>query len=222
MAFDTNTGKATWRWDGDGPGYASPILVNIGGVRQIVTQTQKQIVGISAANGTLLWQMPFETEYEQNSVTPVAYNDLLIFSGINKGAFAVKPQLKDGKWTLEKVWHNERAAMYLNSPVVIGNFVYGMTHFRKGQFFSMEARTGKNVWTSTGAEGENASIVSAADLLFFLSNNAELTIAKPSQTKYEVLKKYTVAQTPTWAHPALTGNKLLVKDLKSLTLWSFQ
>ena len=222
MALDINTGKTKWRWDGDGPAYASPIIVNIGGVRQIVTQTQKQIVGISAANGTLLWQMPFETEYEQNAVTPVAYKDSLIFSGINKGAFAVKPQLKDGKWSLENVWQNERAAMYLNSPILIGDFVYGMTHFRKGQFFCLDARTGTTVWTSTGAEGENAAILSSPDFLLFLSNNAELTIARPTETKYEVLKKYTVAQSPTWAHPALTGNKILVKDLKSLTLWSFQ
>jgi outer membrane protein assembly factor BamB len=155
-------------------------------------------------------------------VTPVVYKDLLIFSGINKGAFALKPTLKHGKWTLQNVWQNERAAMYLNSPVVIGDFVYGMTHFRKGQFFCLHARTGKTVWTSTGAEGENAAIVSSADMLFFLSDNAELTLARPSGTKYEVLKKYTVAQSPTWAHPALAGNQILVKDLKSLTVWRFQ
>jgi outer membrane protein assembly factor BamB len=221
MALDPNTGKTKWRWDGDGPAYASPIVVSIGGVRQIVTQTQKYIVGISAGNGSLLWQIPFETEYEQNAVTPAVYKDLLIFSGLNKGAFAIKPLLKDGKWTLQKVWQNERGAMYLNSPVVIGDYVYGMTHFRKGQYFCLDARTGTTIWTSTGAEGENAAIVSSADLLFFLSNNAELTIAKTG-TKYEVLKKYTVAQSPTWAHPALTGNQILVKDLKSLSLWSLQ
>jgi outer membrane protein assembly factor BamB len=221
MALDPNTGKAKWRWDGDGPAYSSPIFVTIGGVRQIVTQTQKQIIGIASSNGSLLWQMPFETEYEQNAVTPVLYKDLLIFSGINKGAFAIKPLIKDGKWTLQNVWQNERAAMYLNSPVVIGDYVYGMTHFRKGQFFCLDARTGATVWTSTGAEGENAAIVSSADLLFFLSDNAELTLAKAG-TKYEVLKKYTVAQSPTWAHPALSGNQILVKDLKSLTLWSLQ
>ena len=116
---------------------------------------------------------------------------------------------------------NERGAMYLNSPVVVGDYVYGMTHFRKGQFFCLDARTGTTVWTSTGAEGENAAIVSSGDLLFFLSDNAELTLARTG-TKYEVLKKYTVAQSPTWAHPALVGNHILVKDLKSLTLWSLQ
>ena len=104
MALDLNTGKTKWRWDGDGPAYASPIVVSIGGVRQIVTQTQKHIVGISATNGSLLWQIPFETEYQQNAVTPAVYKDLLIFSGMNKGAFAIKPVLKDGKWTLQKVW----------------------------------------------------------------------------------------------------------------------
>ena len=33
------------------------------------------------ASGKLLWKVPFKTDYDQNSVTPVVYEDLLIFSG---------------------------------------------------------------------------------------------------------------------------------------------
>src|SRR5687768_1637077 len=30
-AFDTATGKVNWQWDGDGPGYSSPIIATLGG-----------------------------------------------------------------------------------------------------------------------------------------------------------------------------------------------
>ena len=39
-AFDLNTGAEKWSWNGDGPGYGSPILADFGGVRQLVTITQ--------------------------------------------------------------------------------------------------------------------------------------------------------------------------------------
>jgi outer membrane protein assembly factor BamB len=69
-AFDPATGATKWSWNGDGPGYASPVAFVAGGVRQIVTETQTKIVGVDAATGALLWSMPLVTPYEQNAVTP--------------------------------------------------------------------------------------------------------------------------------------------------------
>lgn len=221
LALDAETGNEKWSWSGDGPAYASPIAVDLNGIRQIVTQSQKNIIGVAAANGELLWKIPFETDYAQNSITPVLYKDLLIFSGIDKGAFAVRITKEDGRWNPQTVWKNEKAAMYLSSPVLIGDYLYGMTHFRKGQFFCLDARTGETKWTSVGAEGENAAIINGGSVIFFLDNNADLTIVNATDKKYEVLKKYTVAKSPTWAEPAIIEDEIFIKDLNSLTLWTF-
>ena len=59
------------RGKGDGPAYASPIVADIAGTRQIITQSQRHVVGLSLADGRLLWEIPFTTEYEQNSITPI-------------------------------------------------------------------------------------------------------------------------------------------------------
>jgi len=221
LALDAETGNEKWSWTGDGPAYASPIAVDLNGTRQIVTQSQKNIIGVAAANGELLWKIPFETDYAQNSVTPVIYKDMLIFSGIDKGVFAVRVTKEDGRWSPQTVWQNEKAAMYLSSPVLIGDYLYGMTHFRKGQFFCLDARTGETKWTSVGAEGENAAIIHGGSVIFFLDNNADLTIVNATDKKYEVLKKYTVAKSPTWAEPVITEDEIFIKDLNSLTLWTF-
>jgi outer membrane protein assembly factor BamB len=195
--------------------------VELGGVRQVVTQTQQNIVGVAASDGTLLWNIPFTTEYTQNIITPVLYKDLLIFSGIEKGVFAIRLTQNAGKWEPKTIWQNERAAMYMSSPVLVGDYLYGMTHYRKGQFFCLDARTGVTQWTSTGAEGENSAIVNAGSVLFILDENAEMLIARASEKKFDVLKKYTLAQSPTWASPVIQGNQVFIKDEKLLTLWSF-
>jgi outer membrane protein assembly factor BamB len=222
MAFKAETGEVKWSWQGDGPGYASPIAVELNGLRQIVTQTQKFIVGIAAATGELLWQIPFETEYEQNIVTPVVYKNTLIFSGIDKGTMAIKVIKQENKWTTEQVWKNSLVSMYMNSPIVSGDYLFGLSHKRKGLFFCLDARTGETLWTSNGREGENAAMLSAADVLFLLTNDAELIVAKNDAAAFKPLKKYTVAQSPTWAQPAIIGNRILIKDDSTLALWSLE
>ena len=72
-AFDANTGDVKWSWTGDGPSYASPIAADIDGVRQIITLTQDNIVGVAAADGRLLWRRPYKTEYTQNIINPILW-----------------------------------------------------------------------------------------------------------------------------------------------------
>jgi outer membrane protein assembly factor BamB len=91
-AFDAASGEAKWNWPGDGPGYASPVIVELGGARQVVTQSQQNIVGVDAGSGALLWKIPFATPYVQNIVTPIVYRQTLIFSGLGKGTMAVAVQ----------------------------------------------------------------------------------------------------------------------------------
>jgi len=221
-AFDADTGELRWSWSGDGPGYASPITAEFGGVRQIVTQTQKYIVGVNVANGQLLWQIPFETEYVQNIVTPVLYKQTLIFSGLDKGTIAIRILKRGAKWETEQVWHNPDVSMYMSSPVVSGDYLFGLSHKRKGQFFCLDVRTGQTLWTSNGREGDNAAMVVAGQLLFLLTDAAELLVARSGPKQLEVLKKYTVAESPTWAHPVLVGNRILIKDASTLALLSLE
>ena len=75
-AMDAATGAVKWRWTGDGPAYSSPIIATFAGTRQIITQSQNKLVGVGAADGRLLWEVPIKTPYEQNSVTPLVVDDL--------------------------------------------------------------------------------------------------------------------------------------------------
>jgi outer membrane protein assembly factor BamB len=221
-AFDAKTGDVKWSWTGDGPAYASPVVGEFVGKRHVVTQSQKNVIGLWADNGGLLWQMPFTTEYEQNSVTPLVYKDTIILSGINKGVFAVRPAWRNSKWEVDQVWKNDEVAMYMNSPVLKGNLLFGFSHKQKGQFFCLDAATGKTLWLGAGRQGENAAMVVAGDVIFMLTNEAELIAARASGKGFEQLKRWHVADSETWAHPVIVGNRILVKDMKSLAAYSLE
>lgn len=220
-AFEAQTGEVKWRWKEDGPGYASPIVAEIGGTTHLVTQTQKSIAGFSPTTGELLWRIPFETEYVQNIVTPVAYKQTLILSGLDKGTTAIKPVKRGATWGTEQVWHNPDVSMYMTSPVVSGDYLFGLSHKRKGQFFCLDARTGKTQWMSTGREADNVATAAAGQFLFLLTDAAELLVAKSDPTQLEVIRKYQVAETPTWAHPVVTAKGILIKDKTTIALLSF-
>jgi outer membrane protein assembly factor BamB len=220
LALDAATGAEKWSWKGDGPGYASPVIATFDGIRQVVTQSQQKIVSVSAADGRLLWELPLRTPYEQNSVTPVVYKDLVIYSGLEHPLTAIRPARKGTNWTTEKVWENPAVSVYMNTPVVIGSTLFGLTHRNRGQFFAVDVASGKTLWATRGREAENAAIVASGTLLFLLKTDAELVIARPNASSFDVLRRYTVAESPTWAHPLVDGNRVFVKDADSLTLWT--
>ena len=218
-AFDAKSGAVLWSWQDDGPAYASPIVAEIAGARQVVTQSQSFVVGVAAETGTLLWKIPLTTAYEQNSVTPIVRGDVVFYSGLDKGLHAVRIVKRGAGFASEPVWDNDEVAGYMSTPVLVGDVLYGLSHKKKGQFFAVDAKTGKTLWLSEGRQGDNASLVSAQGALLMLTTESTLIVAKPDPAAFSVLRSYTVAETPTWAHPAPSGDRLFVKDKETLALW---
>ena len=216
IALQASSGAVKWKWEGDGPAYASPILLTAGGSQQVVTQSRNNVIAVALDSGRLLWKIPIRTSYDQNAVTPLAFGDLLIYSGLANGISAVRLVNKDGAWTTEKVWHIDELSLYMNSPVLSGNLLFGFSHKNSGQYFCVDARTGKTLWVGPPRGGDNAAIVRVGDALLLLNNEAELSIVKASGDGFQVIRKYTVADSPTWAHPVLVGGDLLIKDANTL------
>jgi outer membrane protein assembly factor BamB len=220
-AFDAATGEVKWSWNGDGPGYASPLVLDVGGTRQVVTQSQQNIVGVDAGSGALLWKIAFPTPYAQNVVTPVVYRDTLIFSGLGKGVMAVTVSKSGGQWSAKQLWSNQDVSMYMSSPVLSGDLLFGFSHKNKGQFFCLDAKTGATKWTGDPRQGDNAAMVLAGGALLLLKDDGELIVARASGKGFEPARKYTVADSATWAHPLVIDGGIVIKDADSLALWSW-
>ena len=114
--------------------------------------------------------------------------------------------------------------MYMNSPVLVGNALCGLSHKNKGQYFCLDPNTGKTLWTSDPRQGENAALLAtaAAGLVYALDTDATLKIFRASNKGLQELKRYTVADSATWAHPVLTGNRVVVKDAGTLAVWAVE
>ena len=97
-----------------------------------------------------------------------------------------------------------------------------MSERASGQFFALDAKTGTVLWLGLGQPraATNTAVVKAGDLLFLLNDDGELIVARSSRTGFEPLKRYPVADSATWAQPAISGNRIFVKDATSVALWT--
>ena len=219
-AYDVATGAMRWEWKGDSPAYGSPIVVTIGGTRQVVSFTHQNLVGINAATGALLWSRPFTTPSNTTAQTPVFYKDTIIQAGREQGITRVRVVQRDDKWVTENMWATKEVSLQMSNAVEINGVLYGLSHLNGGQYFALDLETGMVLWRSDPRQAENAAIVRAGDTVFSLETDAELVVMKANKTGFSPLRRYTVAMGETWTQPAIAGNRFFVKDVSNLTLWT--
>jgi outer membrane protein assembly factor BamB len=220
-AFDVKTGDVKWSWSGDGPGYGSPIVAELGGTRQIVTITQGKLVGVDVATGALLWERPFVSSNFTNAGTPVLYGQTVIVSGNAGPTIAVGIEKKDGRWVTETLWENAEAPVRFSNGVIVGDTFLNLSSRNAGQYFALDVKTGKTIWLSPGRQAGNAAIARGGNVVFSLEDDGELLILPNAAASFEPLRRYKLADDETWTQPVISGNRILVKDVSTLTLWTF-
>lgn len=219
-AYDVSSGDVVWSWDGDAPGYGSPIVATFGDVRQLVTITKGKLVGIDVATGRLLWERPFVSGNSTNSITPVLYGQTVIVWGNGDPTTAVGVARRNDQWVAETVWENADIPGRMSNAVMSGDVMFGLTSRNLGQYYAVDAGTGKVLWTSDGRQANNVALVRAGDVLFSLEQDGELVVLRASLAGFEPLRRYQVAEAETWTQPAISGNRIFVKDVSTLTLWT--
>jgi outer membrane protein assembly factor BamB len=221
-ALDPVSGAEKWSLPGHGPGYASPVVATFGGTRQIVTLTDKAVVGVEIASGKELWQVPFPDEFNENIVTPVMAGDILVVSAIRKGTVGFRIAKSGANFTATQAWVNAEMSMYMSSPIVDGTHVYGFSNRRKGQLFCLDATSGKVTWSTEGRAGTNAALQSAGADLVVLTTEGELLVVKRNPAKYEEVRRYKVADGQAWGQPILLGKEIIVRDATSVAVLTLQ
>ncbi len=217
VSFDLITGELKWKWDGDGPSYASPVLMSAEGTQQIIVQTEKNLVSLVVADGKLLWQIPsIPKERFYNSASPIVDGPMIIYTGQGEGTRALKVEKQAEGFGTKEIWSNKTIGTGYNTPVMKEGLLFGVSD--KGNFFCLNAQTGQEAWTDTNQIDRFVEILDAGPVLMALSSKSELIVFQPDAAKYHEIVRYKVSDTPVYAYPIISGNRLLIKDQDSVTL----
>jgi len=212
IALDPATGDARWTWKGPGPGYASPAVITVDGVRQIVAMTDSSIVGIDAATGAQLWLAPFADEWHENIVSPIWTGQHLLVSGTRQGTHAYTLTRAAGRWKVGEAWKSQAVAFYMSTPVLADGTLYGLSNKRKGQFVAVDAATGSLRWATEGRDADHASVLVTPVHVLFLTSTGSLVLVRRDAKAYTEERRYTIANSATWAVPLVLPDGLIVRD----------
>lgn len=210
VALDQVDGSVLWKGlDFDG-GFASPLLVEIDGQRQLVLHVKGEVIGVDPNDGRLLWSQQMTSNWEP-TVTPVwnRGSGILVIDG--DAARLIELTTTEGRTIPKEAWSSSKMNAVVPTPVLVGERFYGST---RTMLVSVGAKTGEHVWTERGYP--LVSIVHADGKLIMLDENGQLTLATVGSDGLTVHSRCTVTEKYSLTAPALAGKILFIRDRKRI------
>ncbi|MDB4679257.1 PQQ-binding-like beta-propeller repeat protein [Rhodopirellula sp.] len=197
--------------------FSSPVIAELQGVKQMVVQTREEMCGVELATGNVLWRQAIKSFRGMNILTPLVMGNKIFTSAHSGRAQLFDLNLVGDKWSISEVW-NQNTQAYMSSPVMLNDQIY--LHLKNERFTSIDPETGKSNWT-TRPYGKYWSMATNGDRLLSLSDKGELRLITHSTEEFELVDEVKVAEN-SWAHLAVQGDLVIVRDLKALKVYRWK
>ena len=230
-ALDRKTGKTLWQCKGAGdrPGYASPVLVEYKGLRQIVTAMSESIVGVRASDGKLLWRYPHKVYADENITTPLYHDGFVIVSGCGrKGTTSLRLDVSGDKCAVRVQWHNETLDNKQGGLVLVDGRIYGYAEqlSRSAPWMCIDFTSGRTIFTSARVKSSykwpNECLTYADGMFYLHSDDGKMALAKATDGGFVVTGSLQLAEPgkrPTWAPPVVCGGRLYLRHGNALSVF---
>jgi outer membrane protein assembly factor BamB len=216
VAYNKVTGAPVWKVQNDQQAYVSPMLVTLGGRRQILVVSAARVFGLVPEDGSLLWSQPWDTDNGINVSQPIIVdaNRFFISSGYGKGAALMEVTGSGNSLQARTIWSNATMKNKFNSSVLHDGYVYGLD---EGILSCVDVNTGTRKWK--GGRYGYGQVVLASGHLIILSDTGELALVKADPNAYTEVARFAALSGKTWNYPALSGGKLFVRNDKEMAVY---
>ena len=217
-------GQVVWHGARDGGGmmgsaFGSPVILTLAGKRQLVVQARTRLFGVALEDGAELWSLPVESFRGMNILTPTfAGKDRLFTAAYGGKTLGIDIRSETGGFRAVPAWEF-KAQGYMTSPIIHEGHAY--LQLRSQRALCIELATGAEKWTTTESFGKYWSMVAQADRVLALDERGELILFKATPEKFDVLSRRKVAESDAWAHLAVDGSELYIRELKALSVWDW-
>ena len=232
VALDKNNGNTIWTTKelSDKNGYCSPIIIDRGNKRIVVTLVEKAIVGVDAENGNLLWKYDCEKYMGDARVrgthpnTPI-YKDGYIYvtSGYDMGGVQLK--ISDDGLKVSQTWSDKNLDTHHGGVLLIDGYLYGASWKgnKDGKWMCLDWKTGEkqyeHQWNGKG------SIAYADGMLYcYEEKTGNLALVKATPKGFNITSSFKVplGEDQHWAHPVIFDGKLFIRHGDALMVYDIK
>jgi len=222
VCLDKLTGAVVWKSLNDMAGYASPVVAELAGRRQVIVFTADGLVGLDRRDGSELWRVPVKTAFARHVATPLVRGDLVIAGSHQSGLLGVRVVSEGGNWKATPVWTCRDGAPNFSSPVLVGDRVFGLGPAKN--IVCLNAATGVLDWSesgliSTSADKAYGGLLVVGTHVLLLTDTGELILFAADSAAYRELGRAQVVGV-NWCNPAFADGVLYLRDgLKREGTW---
>lgn len=224
LKLNKRTGQVLWRSMPDeggmhGSAFSSPFLTPLAGRTQLLVQSRTHLKGVDPDSGDVLWSQEVPAFRGMNIVTPTVSGDSVFTSSYGGKTFLYQvAAAADGSLQSRLAWDN-KVQGYMGSPVVIDGHAY--LHLRNQRFVCIDLSTGETRWTTTPF-GKYWSLVTQGDRILALDEDGTLRLIRANPEKFELLDERKVSDQECWAHVAIAGDDVVIRELNGLAVYRWR
>lgn len=208
--LDKSTGEIRWTSGKRGNSYNVPSVTKIDGQPSLLVLATNALVALTLKDGHEQWRVPFGQGYFCHATDPIVRGETVLISSFEAGSQLIRFQGNQPT----TVWTNRSFGTLLSTAIERDGFLYGInlcdTKQSGAELKCIEWNTGKVRWSEKGFG--RGSFLNAGDKLILLSDTGELTIARFSPDKFELLRRDQVMGGTCWTPPALANGRLYLRN----------
>lgn len=219
LAVDLQTGREIWRTPNPNQWtmtHSSIASVEVDGQCMFVYCASKGVVGVSATDGSLLWETPDWKISIATVPSPVPLEGGRVFlsGGYNAGSLMLQVKKEGDVFGAKTLFRldPEVFGATQQTPIYFANHLFGVRP--EGEFVCLDT-SGKVVWTSGQENRFGLGPFLKADGVFFVMNDSgQISLIEASPARFNLLGQAKVLHgRESWGPLSLAGGRLIARDL---------
>ncbi|MEM9353037.1 MAG: PQQ-binding-like beta-propeller repeat protein [Planctomycetota bacterium] len=216
VAYELEAGDIRWASGEHRASYASPILCEFGGIRQVVVVNEEFLTSHEAETGEVLWEHPWPGNSDSNASSsqpvPVGGDRVFLSKGYGVGCELLEVDKVGGEWKTTTLWKRTTMKTKMSNVVVSGGHVFGLDG---GNVECISLETGKRQWKKRRRPpvGHGQLLLLGPNILI-LTESGEVVLIEASAKGYAERASFQALDSDqvTWNNPAVSGDRLLVRN----------
>lgn len=223
--LDKSDGSVIWKTLSDGGGmynaaFSSPVMSGIGGSPLLLVQTRNDLCGVVPETGEVVWKQFIKSFRGMNILTPTEFEGGVFTSNYRGKTYLFRPVPDEsGAMTVREEWKG-KAQGYMSSPVVIDGHAY--LHLQNRRLACINLRTGEEAWRTSESFGDYWSMAAQGNRILALDQDGELLLIEADPSKPVIRDRRRISDQETWAHIAVAGNQVAIRELNAISVYEWR